>query len=294
MLEPTRGIRIILVPSNSGSECLLKMVLSLILYSVSLFAKIERKWSNGHAISIQQFFNYGSTGNVLPRKVSIVNNYPLIRPKQFSSFTSTRTILCNVKSQDGALDAYHFRSSFREIPGIQRRRRFKQCQNSVQDSPLEWHPTTRAPCPELRIWPRSPILCYNNSISKEKQRFTCFLNLRNNRRKNSPLDGFCDCQHRGVNKTAGSTIVPCMTQSPNSLNPSAISTVQLRSRDQSWSMPFSRANHCYHLTYRTSCTPHGHASCTLLLTSCLKGKHDLKLRVKRFCQEWQEGLGFRV
>lgn len=84
------------------------MVWSLILYSVSLFAKIERKWSNGHAISIQQFFNYGSTGNVLPRKVSIVNNYPLIRPKQFSSFTSTRTILCNIKSQDGVLDALPF------------------------------------------------------------------------------------------------------------------------------------------------------------------------------------------
>jgi hypothetical protein len=37
------GVRMILVPSNSGSECSLKMVLSLLLYSVSLFAKIERK-----------------------------------------------------------------------------------------------------------------------------------------------------------------------------------------------------------------------------------------------------------
>ncbi len=127
------------------------------------------------------------------------------------------------------LNTQEHNCGFREIPGIQRRRHFKQCQNSVQDCPLEWCPTTRAPCPELRIWPRSPILCYNNSILKEKQRFMCFLNLRNNRRKNSPLDGFCDCQHRGVNKTAGSMIVPCVTKSSNSLHPSAISTVQLRS-----------------------------------------------------------------
>ncbi len=222
MLEPTRGIRIILVPSNSGSECLLKMVLSLILYSVSLFAKIERKWSNGHAISIQQFFNYGSTGNVLPRKVS------MIRPKQFSSFTSTRTILCNVKSQDGALDAYHFRSSFREIPGIQRRRWFKQCQNSVQDSPLEWHPTTRAPCPELRIWPRSPILCYN-SILKEKQRFMCFLNLRITEGKTHLWMASVAASIEEWTKQQGQQLCLAWHNHPIPCTPSAISTVQLRS-----------------------------------------------------------------
>ncbi len=150
-----------------------------------------------------------------------LNNFPhSLLLEQYFAISKVRMV-CSM--------LYHFRSSFREIPGIQRRRRFKQCQNSVQDSPLEWCPTTRAPCPELRIWPRSPILCYNNSILKEKQRFTCFLNLRNNRRKNSPLDGFCDCQHRGVNKTVGSMIVPYMTKSPHSLHPSAISTVQLRS-----------------------------------------------------------------